>query len=553
MNPISRRRSITAGVALVLLVSMTSLSGSGFAGEGPRKPDHRWSHFSSSVALRAWLADPSQAPAELRGRLEALRGDLRTAGSRRAAASTARVGATRGDRFNADDTGLPQNEESLAVCRTNSEVVLGSTNDYRGLLDESLDITGWHFSADGGASLTNEGRLPAVPIGANLIPSGGDPVSSAGDGCSLYAASLNYDPFGEFDGANGVGVYRSTPDTLASCPGGTDDSCWPTRRAVAVGAPSHFLDKEWMTVGRSGAAGEVVWATYTDFTMDETAPLGFSGASIYAVRCTADLSACTDPIKISGDDPDVQFSDVTVGADGRTYISWTEVQGELEQTAQTFVHKLRVAEPGSTTFGPPRVIYAEDKAIPFGGVLNANTFRVATSPKSDVAMVDGHPRVFATWEACSARVFDFVCEDSVVKLSWSDDLGASWHGPEVVSRSGQNYFPAISVDRTNGRLALAWFTSRYDPVFDNRQDVVTLTLRANRPERRGDARRLTHPSNETEADPFLGAFFIGDYIEVVAQGGRNYVHFNANYTRMPFLGEGLPVPQQDNYLTRARQ
>ena len=109
------------------------------------------------------------------------------------------------------------------------------------------------------------------------------------------------------------------------------------------------------------------------------------------------------------------------------------------------------------------------------------------------------------------------------------------------------------MDRTNGKLALAWITSRYDPTFDNRQDVETLLLAAARPDQTGKLTSLTGSSNEPEADPVVGGFFIGDYIEMVAHGGRTYVHFNANYTRMQVLGEGLPVPQQDNVLISAKQ
>jgi hypothetical protein len=309
-----------------------------------------------------------------------------------------------------------------------------------------------------------------------------------------------------------------------------------------------------MTVGRSGSAGEVVWVTYSDFDNSATTPSGLTSASIFAVRCNTALSSCTAPIKMSGADRDVQFSDVTIGEDGRTYVSWSEIRGELELTPQTFVHKLRVAEPGSKHFGPTRVIATERKPIPEGGFLNANAFRIATYAKTDVAMVGGRPRIFATWESCAARVLDAnVCESAGIKLTWSDDRGATWHAPLTLSKGGQNYFPTLSVDRTNGKLALAWFTSRHDLSFDNRQDVETLLLTAARPEERGRRYRLTDSSNEPEADSLLAGFFIGDYIEVVAHGGRTYVHFNANYTRMRLVGEGLAVPQQDNVLISARQ
>jgi hypothetical protein len=68
-------------------------------------------------------------------------------------------------------------------------------------------------------------------------------------------------------------------------------------------------------------------------------------------------------------------------------------------------------------------------------------------------------------------------------------------------------------------------------------------------------------SNETEADPLLGGFFIGDYIEAFTHANRVWVHWNGNYRRVPLLGAfrnpetgepffpGVPVNQQDNYLT----
>jgi hypothetical protein len=540
----TRGSKVARWSVLVLLLALVALPAHGVDKQG-KQAIRQLGHFSQSVATRYWIANPDQAPEGLRGRFQA----AHDAAARGAPGALAAPASVVGDRFNRDVTGLPQNEESVAVCRTRPNVVLGGTNDYRGLLDPLENFTGWHLSVNGGGSVANEGLLPPVQIGGADVASGGDPVDVADAGCRLYAGSLNYDPVDPFHRPNGVGVYRTDPATLAGCPGGVDPACWPTRRAVAIAEPSHFLDKEWIHVGRSGSAGNVVWATYSDFTIDDTAPLGFTRAEIFAVRCTADLASCTDPIPISVDDQDVQFSDVTVGPDGRTYVSWAQIQGELEQTPQTFVVKLRVAEPGSTTFGPERVVHVEDLAIPFGGFLHANDFRIATYPKHEVRMVGGKPRVFVVWDACRARPLDTVCEESVVKLRHSDNLGATWSAPRRISPAvGEHYFPTISSDQAGGGIAVAWFTNRFDRIFHNRQDVELVTLN---PATGAVVRsqRLTSPSNEPEADPLLGGVFIGDYIEVFAHRGTAWVHYNANYTRMRLLGEGFPVAQQDNYLT----
>ena len=66
-------------------------------------------------------------------------------------------------------------------------------------------------------------------------------------------------------------------------------------------------------------------------------------------------------------------------------------------------------------------------------------------------------------------------------------------------------------------------------------------------------RQLARPfPNETEADPAaaFGGTYIGDYIQVVAVDGSAYVHFNANYRSQSLLGEGSPIPQEDNYLVK---
>jgi hypothetical protein len=504
-------------------------------------------HLSQSVAVRQAAANPAAAPDGLRETGERMR---QVQDAARAGRVGGRDGSSTRDVFNADNLGLPQNEESVNACRSNTRVVLEGTNDYRGFVDPQGNFTGWHFSLDGGRSLYKEGLLPPLRVGPKDQPSGGDPVVAIDEGsCDLYMVDLNFDPADPAGGeSNGIGVYKSSAARLASCGGGPDPSCWPQRRAAAASAPPHFLDKPWGDVGLSGPAGRVLWVTYSDFLTTGPGPVDFT-ASIKAVRCDAQLVSCTPPIDISGGDRDVQFSDVTIGPDGSTYVTWSEIQGELEETPQTFIHKLRVAPPGSLVFGPTRVIAAEPLAIPFGGVLHANDFRVATIQKNEVAMVNGRPRIFDVWDACSERPLDSICVEPVIKLTYSDDQGVTWSAPQIVSSGGDNYFPTISSD-TAGSLALAWFTNRYDPQFHNRQDVELARVDARRVRVEG-RQRLTSPSNESEADPLLGGLFIGDYIEVFAHEGRAWTGYNANYRQVPLLGSGTPLPQQDNYLTVA--
>jgi hypothetical protein len=298
--------------------------------------------------------------------------------------------------------------------------------------------------------------------------------------------------------------------------------------------------------------------TYSDFALDQNAPLGYTAVSIKAVRCDENLVTCTEPIPISTVDNDVQFSDVTVGPDGRAYITWAKVTGEFENTPQVFTIKYRSeTAPGSAVFNPEHVVQVVTNPLPFGGFLHANDFRVATVPKNDVVMVNGHPRAFVIYDECTTRLFGTICEEPQIKLTYSDDDGVTWSPPILLTSGGDNYFPSISADRTytTNNLAATWFTNAYDVQFHNQQDTVATSINPLTGQSRG-LKRLTSSSNETEADPLLGGLFIGDYIEGVLVKNRLYVGSNANYRKVPLLG-GLvnepdqpvfPVNQQDNYL-----
>jgi hypothetical protein len=183
--------------------------------------------------------------------------------------------------------------------------------------------------------------------------------------------------------------------------------------------------------------------------------------------------------------------------------------------------------------------------------LHAADFRTGTMFKNTVTMVHGHPRVFATWERCQLHALDQVCEEPEIVLTYSDDLGATWSPQHVVSAGGDNYFPFITADPHTGALEEAWYTNRFDATFHNRQDVELARLSDDGSVLKRT--RVTPISNEPEADPILHGLFIGDYFQIDANAHRVYVHYNANYRQVPLVGEGVPIPQQDNYLAIAPQ
>jgi hypothetical protein len=534
-----RRQAFLRWFRLALLVALLGLVALPATGISSRPLSQRFlNSLSQGPLIKYYVQSPNAAPASL------AQGLAQARVARGRAIERTPLSHPSKDVFNRDTVGLPQNEESVAVCRNHPQFVLGGTNDYRGILDPAFNFTGWHFSTNGGKSVANEGLLPP----AEGLASSGDPVDAADAECNLYAADLNFNTFSFGAGDNGVGLYRTTPATLESCPGGSDPSCWPTAKLAAVNEEGHFLDKPWMDVGASGDAGTVAWVTYTDYVCPDPSCEPVNN-SIKAVRCAVDLSSCTAPIRVSEEQDSVQGSYVVVGGDGSTYVLWETPDTTFNDVPPGQMHIwLRVAPPGSLAFGPRHLVVIEDLNLGFTAHLHADDLRTAPLPKMAVKVIQGHPRVFAIWEGCQARPLDATCEEPRVKIRYSDDLGASWGPVLTISRGGDNYFPTIADDPSNRWIVAAYYTSRKDPTFHSRQNVEVDTIDAasGNVVRRRFANRLP---NDTQADPLLGGLFIGDYFQVVANRGKAYVHYNANYRHELFFGVGLPVPQQDNYLT----
>jgi hypothetical protein len=541
---------VVSVVAAGLSVAVTSTGGQA----GAQQPVHG---TASVVGIRYYLDHPDSAPAALQARFrtahDAVTADA--AGVRPAAAASDRTSPDVPHVFNRDTDGLPQNEEAVSVCPRDPRTVISGTNDYRGLIDQDGNFTGWYYSQDAGATVDNEGLLPTVTTASgDTVPSGGDPTFAFAKNCdAVFAASIDYGSGATGATPSAEAVYRSTPDRLHSCPQGgsggtlTHGDCWPTRRTIATAAPGHFIDKDWLATGNARNGG-YVWIAFDDLSEFNAAGNEEAG-TVEIVRCTPDLVTCTAPIPLSTGQKVAEYPTVTIGADGRTYVTWGEFFGDsfIGPAQRGWV---AVADPGSTTF-TTHPIYKENQVIRAQETLHANAFRVGTMFKNTVTTVDGHPEILAVWDRCRLHAKDQVCEEAEIAESTSADLGRTWSAPKVISAGGDNVFPFLTTDPTTHQVLGVWYTNRFDPVFHNRQDVEFVRLSPT-----GDVqqrRRLTRYSNETEADPTLGGAFIGDYIQVDAADGVAYVGYNANARSERYLGSGVPVPQQDNYLVRVHE
>jgi hypothetical protein len=209
-NTKRRRRFLRAILAVGLLATLTTIPSAVAEDSGFRVSDTYLEHLSQSVQVKYYVQHPSEAPKQLARGLAQI---ATHSPSRTTARSSQYCGSNANkDVFNCDFIGFPQNEESVGSCPTNDSFVLGSTNDYDGIVFGG-NTTGLVL-VDRRRPLRPQRRLPAAGHAQGARHASGGAVGRRPGrlhpgGCdSLYAASLAYDPRRRPSGRTGCASTR---------------------------------------------------------------------------------------------------------------------------------------------------------------------------------------------------------------------------------------------------------------------------------------------------------------------------------------------------------
>ena len=239
-----------------------------------------------------------------------------------------------------------QNEPAVAVDPRDTNVLIGSSNDYCGVYNNGSDANGapipsgpvwlgYYRSENSGASFVSS-LVPGYPGDASPYAALAQ-VRTAGSGDPVIA----WDKHGRvFMGAESSGDPEGTAKTMGDVwvaryanpggPGGAfinDGKQYQGTVTVASGssAPNllgKFHDKTAIEVDRTGGScdGDVyfAWARFTGNT-----PSGFN-ASVYLVRSTDHGATFSNPMKLSQTVHDIQFPDISVTANGHVYVTYRQ-------------------------------------------------------------------------------------------------------------------------------------------------------------------------------------------------------------------------------------
>lgn len=261
------RRSTRALLACAVsagVIAATATSSGGQAPNAPKAPKHAAEMSSAGrrarQAVRTLLGSPTATP------------------TARAAARP--IGGEIGDEEEEGGPGpledggeLPggnQGELTIAVDDSGQHVVIGY-NDFRGFVDgtDTLSVSGFSWSDDGGKTFVDGGRLPittgTVNVGGTLLPMVfGDPDVKYLGGCSFIYTSIVVAPFGTGSAVQTMGFHRSTDcGHTWEGPFVIDSASNPTGLVDDFGNPIDAADKEQIDVDRSTGRVIMSWTNFS--------------------------------------------------------------------------------------------------------------------------------------------------------------------------------------------------------------------------------------------------------------------------------------------------
>jgi hypothetical protein len=263
-----------------------------------------------------------------------------------------------------------QNEPAVAIDPRNTQVVVGSSNDYCGVYDASAANgdpiatgpiwLGYYRSENGGGSFQSS-LVPGYPgdtspyaARSQLRTAGaGDPVLTwDGHGRLFAGMETSSDPAGSPKGFGDQGVATYENPQGPSGPASQDGKEF--KRAVIVargssapGTGGKFTDKTAIEADRTGGAcdGNVYFA-YSRFT-------GAAQSNIYFSRSLDHGVSFSTPALLTPSTKSVQGADVSVTRNGHVYVTWNAERGPT--AADEAVEYAKSTDCGRT-FGPVRTV-----------------------------------------------------------------------------------------------------------------------------------------------------------------------------------------------------
>jgi hypothetical protein len=257
-----------------------------------------------------------------------------------------------------------ENEPAVAVDPRNTNLLLGSSNDYcgvynRGALAGAIGPIwlGYYRSLDGASSWTRslvpgypDDTSPYAALSQTRTATAGDPVIAwDAHGRAFFGSESSGDPAGSAKTFGDVFVARfrnpGGPDAADSTKDGLEyyGSTVVAHGSSAPNLLGVFHDKTAIEADRTGSScdGNVYFA-WSRFN-------GNGANAIYFVRSTDHGVTFSSPMKLSNPIPSVQFADIAITGNGHVYVAFRSFNAVSKSSDSIYI--LKSTNCGKT-FGP---------------------------------------------------------------------------------------------------------------------------------------------------------------------------------------------------------
>ena len=423
-----------------------------------------------------------------------------------------------------------ENEPSVAVDPRNTQVIVGSSNDYCGVFQASGALLGlgnvwlgYYRSENGGAGFTSslvpgyQGDTSPYAARAQVrTADSGDPVLAWDNHGRLFAgseSSVNAEKPTKTSGDVWVATYENPdgPGGAATNDGKEFVRSLDVAQGSAAPAAGLFHDKTAIEVDRTGGPcdGNVyfAWARFTGNIF--LGPKGFN-SSVYFVRSTDHGKTFSAPMKLSQTVHDIQFPDIAVTGDGHVYVTYRQF-ADVRSNSKVDAIDYNVSTDCGASFSAPKMVQSFEPYDPTdldnSGAVTGFCGDFAFHCQSGYTFMRGGTQVRSTADQHDAShdylyvVYDPSIPGTEVPSGTtygsvtSEDLPAQYH-QNVGSQSGIYFlrldgttgmhtapvliddprghgglqrFPDISVDA--GTMHAIWWDSRNDPCYSPKRPI----------------------------------------------------------------------------------
>jgi len=404
-------------------------------------------------------------------------------------ASLASLGAVSGLRNLC--TTVPEAEEHIASNPVSDSQFMGAVSDFS--LRGGFNTTKYSYTLDGGNTWSqhfvpvNGGNFP-VTSDARTWGANSDPVVAFGPASNkVYLASLY---FNVSNNANGLYICSSTLPNSSGSAAFTSSQVLPVKVNTSV-STTDFEDKPWITTNPVTGDLYVVWTHFSSTTDYILFSKSVNGGHVWST-----------PIQVSPNafNGAVQGAQVAADAHNNVWVTWTTfyVNGIRR------IHGSKSTNGGTTfsSIGFPVSPY-------FYGLSFPSNYRKEAFSAMAVENVSGTVHV----------AFPATAQTGVSKILYVRGPNGSTTFTNPINLintiSGNQFFPAIAVDKKTASVQVSWFDTRNCTVSGNRQIDIYTT--------RNNNAGLSFLGNTrvTPTKTDVGAItFVGDYCGVAIQAGK---------------------------------